>query len=192
MNKWDNEKQRLQQLIIDENLSYEEIGRMYKCTGNNIKKVAKRLGITLPKRRNINPSETFNKKDNYKCHNCGKEIPIGRTYCSHACQQDYQYKEYIKNWKLGINNGLRGSYSISKYIRKYMLEKSQYKCSICGWNKTNPYTGQIPLEIHHIDGDYTNNNENNLQVLCPNCHSLTSTYKGTNIGHGRIERSKQY
>jgi len=45
------------------------------------------------------------------------------------------------------------------------------------------------MEIEHIDGNYLNNKENNLTVLCPNCHSLTSTYKGTNK-NGRKTRNK--
>lgn len=67
--------------------------------------------------------------------------------------------------------------------------KSRQKL-IIGWGEKNPFTGNIPLEIEHLDGDYTNNKEENLAVLCPNCHSLTSTYKGTNKGNGRKERSK--
>lgn len=61
MSKWDSEKEQLEQWILTDKLSYEEIGRRYGCSGNNIKKVAKRLGIELPKRREINPSETFGK-----------------------------------------------------------------------------------------------------------------------------------
>lgn len=68
-----------------------------------------------------------------------------------------------------------------------MLEKNNYKCELCGWGEENTYTHTIPLEIHHIDGDYTNNKEENLQVLCPNCHSLTETYKSHNK-NGRKRR----
>ena len=50
----------------------------------------------------------------------------------------------------------------------------------------------IKLEVHHKDGDYTNNCLDNLSLLCPNCHSLTSTYKGANLNHGRKSRSKYY
>lgn len=49
------------QLILVDKLSYEEIGRRYGCTGSNIKNVARRIGIELPARRSINPSETFNR-----------------------------------------------------------------------------------------------------------------------------------
>lgn len=37
--KWLNEKENLKQLILVEKLSYEEIGRMYECSGANIKKL---------------------------------------------------------------------------------------------------------------------------------------------------------
>jgi hypothetical protein len=42
--------------------------------------------------------------------------------------------------------------------------------------------GAIPLELDHIDGDRTNNDPANLRLLCPNCHALTPTYRGRNIG----------
>ena len=58
-NNWKNEKEILSKYILEDNLSYEEIGKIYNCTGSNIKKVAKKLGIELPKRRLINDSENF-------------------------------------------------------------------------------------------------------------------------------------
>lgn len=116
-----------------------------------------------------------------KCLNCGKELNKTQTkYCSISCQKQHQFSIKIQDWKSGKFNGMSGKYGLSKVIRKYMLEKAGYQCEICGWNKINPYTNKFPLEVHHIDGDYTNNREENLQVLCPNCHSLTSTYKALN------------
>jgi 5-methylcytosine-specific restriction endonuclease McrA len=35
----------------------------------------------------------------------------------------------------------------------------------------------INLEVHHIDGDRTNNSLENLQLLCPNCHSYTTNFR---------------
>ena len=40
---------------------------------------------------------------------------------------------------------------------------------------------KIPLELHHINGDNTDNRIENLQLLCPNCHALTDNYRGKNI-----------
>lgn len=47
----------------------------------------------------------------------------------------------------------------------------------------NKFTNIIPLEVEHMDGNYKNNEENNLILLCPNCHSLTATYKGANLNN---------
>lgn len=45
-------------------------------------------------------------------------------------------------------------------------------------------------QIHHIDEDPTNNKEENLILLCPNCHALADS-KNTRKGNGRrYERQK--
>lgn len=125
------------------------------------------------------------------CLNCGKKIKKGK-FCSHKCQHKYRYTEWVKRWKEHKESGIIGSYQISSYLKRYMFEKYNNKCCICGWSKVNKTTGKIPLEIDHIDGDYTNNSEENLRLLCPNCHSLTPTYKGANKGNGRYNRMRRY
>lgn len=114
------------------------------------------------------------------CLNCGKSLVKGQTkYCSNSCQKEYEFKQRVKKWKNGQLPGYSGT-NISPFVRRYMLEKNNYSCELCGWNKINPYSGNSPLEIHHKDGIFTNNKEENLQVLCPNCHSLTDNYKNMN------------
>lgn len=122
--------------------------------------------------------------------NCGINITTKSKYCSIKYQKEYQQKSYITKWKNNEVSGIRGEYQISSYIKNYIFEKYNNKCAKCGWSKVNPYTKTIPLEIEHIDGNYKNNNEQNLILLCPNCHSLTSTYKGANLNHGRSGRKK--
>ena len=132
---------------------------------------------------------TLTKQSRY-CLNCGKELNSRQNkYCSLACQKDFERKEYITKWKRGEESGLSGEYGLSKHIRYYLIEKHNYKCELCGWGQENPYTHTIPLEIHHKDGNYLNNSEENLQVLCPNCHSLTETFKSHNK-NGRKGRAK--
>ena len=126
------------------------------------------------------------------CLNCKNEIKNKNKFCSNKCQKEYEYNEYIKNWKLGLIDGMRGKYQISKHIKTYLFKKYNNKCARCNWGEKNIYTNNIPLEIEHIDGNYLNNNEENLILLCPNCHSLTSTYKGANLNKGRKERKKYY
>ena len=125
-----------------------------------------------------------------KCLNCNKETNPRNKYCSIDCQKEFEYKEYIKRWKNDQVDGLRGEYQISMHIKTFLFKKFENKCARCGWGKINKFTGKIPLEVEHIDGNYKNNKENNLILLCPNCHSLTSTYKGANLNNGRKTRRK--
>ena len=125
------------------------------------------------------------------CRNCGKQLVKGQNfYCSQDCQFEYQHNKYIQDWKEGKEDGTIGVYALSKHIIRYMLEKSNYKCEKCGWGELNIFTNKIPLEIHHKDGNHSNNKEDNLQVLCPNCHALTENFKAR--GNGRENREKYY
>jgi hypothetical protein len=121
------------------------------------------------------------------CKQCGKELNCSqKVYCSFKCQQEFQYQDYIDKWKRHEVDGSKGkSGQLSKYVRKYIFSKYDSKCVKCGWSEINPYTKTIPLEVEHIDGNWKNSYEDNLTLLCPNCHSLTSTYRGANRGHGR-------
>ena len=125
------------------------------------------------------------------CKICGKRLYSGNKsgYCA-VCLNNKEYEDYIQNWKDGKVDGIKGDYQISNHLRRYIFEKYNNKCSKCGWSMENPFTHTFPLEIDHIDGNYRNNSEDNLILLCPNCHSLTATYKGANKGNGRKQRKK--
>lgn len=126
------------------------------------------------------------------CLYCGNELDKKKNkYCSLQCQMDFQHNQYISRWKNGLEDGLRGEYQISLHIRRYLFDKYENKCAQCGWGEINNFTNCVPLEVHHIDGDYKNNNEQNLLLLCPNCHSLTETYKALNK-NGRTDRQQYY
>lgn len=125
------------------------------------------------------------------CLNCGKEITRGNKFCNNTCSAEYKEKEYIKRWKNGEESGRSGMYGISEHIRRYFLEKYNSSCQMCGWNKINPHTGKVPLQLHHIDGNCLNNKEENLQLLCPNCHSLTDNFGSSNKNSSRIYRKQK-
>lgn len=125
------------------------------------------------------------------CLNCGKEIKPGRQYCNNKCQTEYKRNLYIQRWKNGQETGVVGENDVAAAVRKYMFEKHNNSCEICGWNIINPYTGLVPLQIHHIDGDCKNNKEENLQLLCPNCHALTENFGSRNSNCTRIDKRKR-
>lgn len=131
-----------------------------------------------------------------QCLYCGKILTTEQRhnqYCSSECANQAKTDNKIKLWLEEKESGTLKDGSLSKTIRNYLLKKSNYCCSQCGWNKINPTTGNSPLEIHHIDGNYLNNTIENLQVLCPNCHSLTSNYKAlNNTNRNRTQVRKNY
>lgn len=130
------------------------------------------------------------------CLNCGKLIPRHgqkdssyqtRKYCDTQCQMELQQKQWEEKWLCGEINGNKDTVwtQVSDRLRTYLFKKYDNKCSKCGWGETNPYTGKIPLEVEHLDGNPYNSIPENVTLLCPNCHSLTKTYRGANKGNGR-------
>ena len=62
--------------------------------------------------------------------------------------------------------------STAKYWYK---EEVGDRCEICQIEEWNGK--RLPFEVHHLDGDNRNNKKENLQVLCPNCHAQTDTWR---------------
>jgi hypothetical protein len=86
------------------------------------------------------------------------------------------------NWKENWEKIIKGDIKIkyAKSLKDYLIKNNiiSYECSICKLKKWNGVN--ITLDMDHIDGNNWNNNINNLRLLCPNCHSQTSTFKGKN------------
>ena len=73
------------------------------------------------------------------------------------------------------------NYATRASVRKEILKNGllDYKCNSCGidqWNGKN-----ISLELDHINGKRDDHRLENLQFLCPNCHSQTKTFRGRNL-----------
>ena len=93
------------------------------------------------------------------CINAGEHIR--RIRCSEDCKTD-------------------------KALRVYLLRTRPHRCNCCGrktWEGS-----EIPLEVDHKDGNATNNKEDNVHLICPNCHAQRPTSKGKNRGNGRKAR----
>ncbi len=204
--------------LINEGMKYTEIANIVNRTAKAISIKINKLGyLSTPKpiirkiciecNNEINNhgvkfcsqscSATYNNKLRIKkpsrlrhqitCVNCGKNgKSVGRVFCSKSCYVESNKKKVINKIESGDTTLYFTAY------KKYLIEKHGCKCMECGWDKTNITSGNVPIELEHIDGDSTNNKLENLKLLCPNCHSLTPTYKALNKGNGRHSRMIRY
>ena len=132
------------------------------------------------------------KKARSKCLACGGEpARPSYRYCNNVCQHKYQYKLYLGKWKSGKISGLQSIGIVSPSVKRYLREKFGDRCLLCGWSEVNKKTGKVPLVADHIDGNWQNNTESNLRLICPNCDSLSPTYWALNKGRGRKNRHKK-
>ena len=122
-----------------------------------------------------------NENKEYHCEWCGKPEVTRKKLrcCSYECWQNLKKKQFLDNWLSGNYKGTKGRVK-SKWIKDYLIEKQGEKCSKCGLNEINPISKTIPLEQHHKDGNKKNHSFENLELLCPNHHSLTETFGGLN------------
>lgn len=85
---------------------------------------------------------------------------------SHWTGQGWNNGKQLKDWK---------DYTKVAFLKKHLIKARSHKCELClneSWlNKP------ISLEVHHINGDRTNNNLENLQLLCCNCHATTDNWR---------------
>ena len=77
-----------------------------------------------------------------------------------------------------------GSKITSSAAAKGLILKRGNVCESCGNSEWLGYT--IMLEVHHKDGDKHNNDEDNLSLLCPNCHALTDNFRGRNSNKHQV------
>lgn len=103
--------------------------------------------------------------------------------CSHWTGQGWSKDQQLKDWS---------SYSKISSLKKHLINDRKNCCENCLNSKWLEL--DIPLEIHHVDGDRTNNSLDNLKLLCPNCHAFTDNYRNKKkvVGAGEIESPRSF
>lgn len=90
---------------------------------------------------------------------------------------------------------LAGKYpQYESYDLKIRLIEEGYKedkCEICGWSEKFPGSKYSNCELDHFNGDTSDHRLENLMLLCPNCRSLTRTYK-CRLGNKNKNKAKEF
>jgi 5-methylcytosine-specific restriction endonuclease McrA len=89
--------------------------------------------------------------------------------------KSYKYKKYSLSEILIENSPMKSTFKLKLRLFKENLKEP--KCEVCG------YTDSV--ELHHINGNPLDNRIENLQILCPNCHSKTENFRIKNSSVGR-------
>jgi hypothetical protein len=123
------------------------------------------------------------------CEHCGStQRENGRTgpYCSWLCYTEDRYQrtgrfaKWLAGWLSGEISGTRPDGKPDWHVRQALVLIRGQRCEECGWNKINPVSGRVPLHVDHLTGDRSRNRADEVRLLCPNCHSLTSNYQHLN------------
>lgn len=121
------------------------------------------------------------------CKRCSKKIRANITGYCRECLYMVREEETITHWKETGNTGCAVATTLRNAVRRYLEVKQNNCCAICGieafWNGR-----PISLVLDHIDGDASNNWENNLRLVCPNCDSQLPTFKSRNKNSARAHR----
>ena len=139
----------------------------------NINQVCKRLFLKSTK-TNYNRIEKIIKKYN-----------IDTSHFKEISDSNKTNRELNKE-EIFIENSQVQTSRIRNYLFKFNLKEK--KCECCG---NIEWMGkEIPLQVHHINGNNTDNRVENLQILCPNCHAFTDNYCGHKVNVNNLYINK--
>lgn len=144
-------------------LKLDEISKKYNISISTIKKYTSKKKIT---------------HENIICLNCGctTKYHKGKKFCSSKCSSEYLHKKAYENFLKNDNNKYNNGGYIAKNFKDFILKEQNNICLICG-QKPIWMNKDLVFVLDHIDGDASNNNRNNLRLICPNCDSQTNTFK---------------
>lgn len=116
------------------------------------------------------------------------------AYCSSKCRGTNKYCDECNSNLTYRKAQSSDSVTDSKALKAFLLRTRGCSCEGCGLDMW--MNQPIPLETHHVDGNSENNKEDNLQLLCLNCHALTPTFRRKNKRASetrrRVRKTKEF
>ena len=158
---------------------------MPKYTNNDIKKAIKNSRSIRQVLQKIGLKEAggnyFTIKRRIKKFGFNTNHFLGQGWCKNPPRTEYALKDILIKNSPYINTHNLKKKLIRKGIKKYQCER----CLRTKWEGN-----KIPIELNHKNGDRRDNRIENLEILCPNCHALTPTYRGKNVKTLVIQRQR--
>lgn len=115
-------------------------------------------------RRGELPKALKKEKKEYRCESCDKNFPTGGGLGAHRLSHKREFDKLL---------------SVDSR-KRHLIRMRGRMCECC---KNSTWLDQpIPIHMDHVDGNPDNNKIDNLRLLCPNCHLLTSTWGSRNKG----------
>lgn len=187
---------------INRNMSIREIAKEFKCSSGSVRYCLKKYNL---KTRYTRRTWTDNQlreavKSSISISEIVKKLGLSPTGAGNWRTVENRIKDLNidtshflgMSWELNKERNKRSVrrhslpeilISESKYPSSHLLGRlvnegiKEYKCENCG---VSTWMGKkLSLELHHINGNHSDNRLENLQILCPNCHALTPSWRRT-------------
>lgn len=168
----DNKRRNLNKSKIAK-FTKEELQKIFD-TSDNYKEVLQKIGLSS----NSNNYNTLNRYIKELSIDLSKinmnRLKKQKITSNVSSRQGKDFYALVKQGEL--------NWSPSKLLNKLVENNiKEYKCEECGISE---YNGKpLRLELHHKDGNKMNNKLENLEMLCPNCHSQTDNFRFKNRKH---------
>jgi DNA-binding transcriptional ArsR family regulator len=169
--------------LIADGLSFAEISRALEISKPTVSYHARKLGIPAEDKFNCR----YDWAEVQAYYDAGNSITAcqlrfgfaRRTFMDAVRRGDVQTRPHAAPIELYLVDGR----TVNRGHLKGRLLGAGLKegrCELCGINE---WRGEpLSLALHHINGDGQDNRLENLQLLCPNCHSQTPNFSGRNMG----------
>jgi DNA-binding CsgD family transcriptional regulator len=184
------EKRRRIGELIAAGRSYTQIAKELKLTKGTVAYHARRLGIPV----NEQAARRYDWQEIQEAYDSGLSVRqcAARFGFCHASWNAAVKRGVIvpRPQTMPLENLLvKGRTQTSRGHLKQRLIAARLKENRCEQCDITEWRGKpLAMQLHHINGDGTDNRLENLELICPNCHSQTENWGGRN-GHRRPLRS---
>ncbi len=123
----------------------------WRWKGGDITKVCPQCGESFSFRRN------------------GKWNNARRTFCSQTCANITNCPKGTGSWSYKDGHGYEPYSKEFVRVREKIRARDNWHCVDCGIPQEE---FEKALDVHHVDGDKSNNDPTNLVTLCKKCHGI--------------------